>query len=135
VNEVAHIAGEDNSNCDRLSRREQDEPSITVDQMAEEMGIGGTRVLELGSQKEVLNILRMCDSKIALVTESDFIVFWKRTRNAISDFLTLYPTSPIPPYDDVLCREEGTTNPVPFALPPIVPTPPPAHPSFSDYTQ
>ena len=135
VNEVTHIAGKDNLNCDRLSRREQDEPSISVEQMAEEMGIGGTRVLEMGSHEEVMNILRMCDPKIVLVTESDFIDFWKRTRNAISDFLTLYPTSPIPPYDDVAYREEGTTNPVSFALPPIVPPSPPARPSFSDYTQ
>lgn len=41
VKEVTHIAGKDNSNCDRLSRREQDEPHTSVEQMAVEMGIGG----------------------------------------------------------------------------------------------
>jgi hypothetical protein len=91
VNEVTHIAGKDNSNCDRLSRREQDEPSISVEQMAQEMGIGGTRVLELGSQEEVMAILRMCDPKIVLVTESDFIEFWKKTRNAIPNFVSDFP--------------------------------------------
>ena len=91
VNKVTHIAGKDNSNCDRLSRREQDEPSISVEQMAQEMGIGGTRVLELGSQEEVMAILRMCDPKIVLVTESDFIEFWKKTRNAIPNFVSDFP--------------------------------------------
>jgi hypothetical protein len=64
VNEVTHIAGKDYANCDRLSRREQDEPNVSVEQMTDEMGIRGTRVVELGGQEAVMNILRMCDPKI-----------------------------------------------------------------------
>jgi hypothetical protein len=135
VNEVTHIAGKDNANCDRLSRREQDEPNVSVEQMADEMGIGGTRVVELGSQEAVINILRMCDPKIVLATESDFIVFWKRTRRSISEFLTLYPTSPTALYDDVYSSDERYTNRSSYTsqLPPS----PPLHtrPSFSGYNQ
>jgi hypothetical protein len=96
VNEITHIAGKDNSNCDRLSRREQDEPNVSVEQMTDEMGIGGTRVVELDSQEAKMSILRMCDPK--------------RTRGSISEFLTLYPTSPTPPYDDVYNLDKWNTN-------------------------
>jgi hypothetical protein len=135
VNEVTHIAGKDNSNCDRLSRREQDEPNISVEQMAEDMGIGGTRVVELGSQNVVMNILRMCDPKILLTTESEFIFFWKKTRDAISDFLSLYPTSPAPSYHDESNADQESSNLAPSAS--TLPSPPSllSRPSFSDYPQ
>jgi hypothetical protein len=100
VKEVTHIAGKDNVNCDRLSRREQDEPKTSVEQMAEEMGIGGTRVVELGGQEAVMKILRLCNPKIVLATESEFIEFWREARSAISEFLTIYPTVPTPRYDE-----------------------------------
>jgi hypothetical protein len=117
---ITRIAGKDNSNCDRLSRREDDEPSVSVQQMAEEMSIGGTRVVELNSQETAISILRMCNPKIVLATESDFI-FWKKTRSAISDFLTLYPTSLAPAYGQI-------TNPVSQISTP--PTPISAHTPF-----
>jgi hypothetical protein len=40
------------------TRREQDEPNVPVEQTADEMGIGGTRVVELDSLEAVINILR-----------------------------------------------------------------------------
>jgi hypothetical protein len=83
-----------------LSRREQDEPKTSVEQMAEEMGIGGTRVVELGGQEAVMKILRLCNPKIVLATESEFIEFWREARSAISEFLTIYPTVPTPRYDE-----------------------------------
>ena len=51
VNEVTHTAWNDNSNCDRLSRRELDGPSTSVVQMTEEMCMGGTKVVEPGTQE------------------------------------------------------------------------------------
>jgi hypothetical protein len=118
-----------------LSRREQDEPNVSVEQMTDEMGIRGTRVVELGGQEAVMNILRMCDPKIVLATESDFIDFWKRTRSSISEFLTLYPTSPTPHYDDVYNLDERNTNRSSYTSQ-LLPSPPlHTRPSFSDYNQ
>jgi hypothetical protein len=71
VKKVTHIAGADNVKCDRLSRREQDEPQTSVEQIVEEMGFGGVRVVEFGGQVEVMNVLRMCDPRISLDTEHD----------------------------------------------------------------
>ena len=66
MNEVTHTAWNDNSKCDRLSRRELDGPSTSVVQMTGEMRIGGTRVVEPGTQEAVMDILRMCNPKIVL---------------------------------------------------------------------
>jgi hypothetical protein len=118
-----------------LSRREQDEPDVLVEQMTDEMGIRGTRLVELGGQEAVIHILRMCDPKIVLATESDFIDFWKRTRSSISEFLTLYPTSPTPHYDDVYNLDERNTNRSSYTSQLLSSPPLHTHPSFSDYNQ
>lgn len=91
VREVTHIAGEENGNCDRLPRRGI-EPTMSVIDEAADMGITGTAVVEISGQEAVMDILRMCDPRRVLTSESDFVTFWTRTRSAISNFLTLYPT-------------------------------------------
>jgi hypothetical protein len=71
-----------------------------VEQIAEEMIFGGIRVVELGGQVAVMNVLVMCDPRISLDTETDFINFWRDSRKAISELLTIYPTARAPRYDE-----------------------------------
>ena len=91
VREVIHIAGKDNGKCDRLSRRGV-EPKMSVMDEAADMGITGAAVVEINGQEAVIDILRMCDPRTVLTSESDFVAFWTKTRSAISNFLILYPT-------------------------------------------
>jgi hypothetical protein len=90
VREVIHISGVDNVNCDRLSRRGSD-ATLSLEEEAHEMGLGGTTVVEMNGNDSVMEILRLCDPKISLTSELDFICFWKRARNAISEFLSAHP--------------------------------------------
>jgi hypothetical protein len=46
VKEITHIAGEDNERCDRLSRRGSN-PTMSVSEEAEDMGINGAAVVEI----------------------------------------------------------------------------------------
>jgi hypothetical protein len=39
----------------------------------------------------VTKILELCDPKISLKSEQEFIAFWIRARSAIGDFLEAYP--------------------------------------------
>ena len=134
VTEMIHIAGKDNSNCDRLSRRQKYEPDTPIEQMAEEMGIGGTTVMEFDSQEAVMGILRMCDPRVVLASEADFIAFWTKTRSAINNLITLFPISPTLQYNE--SDQPGVmTNPMlsPTSLP--THTFPRMRPSFADYRQ
>lgn len=90
--EVMHIPGDDNVNCDRLSRRGT-EPTMSVAQEAAEMGYGGVSVIEMNGSQDVMEILALCDPRIALNTEPDFISFWARARSAISSFIAAHPLS------------------------------------------
>ena len=83
VREVIHIAGEDNGKCDRLSRSGV-EPKMSVMDEAADMGITGAAVVEIDRQEAVINILRMCDPRTVLTSESDFDIFWTKTRSTIS---------------------------------------------------
>ena len=60
----------------------------------------------------VMRIIRLCDPRIVLATESEFIGFWKEARSAISEFLCLHPTSRTPRYDDEQCSEGDTSTSV-----------------------
>ena len=134
VTEMTHIAGKDNSNCDRLSRREKDEPNTPVEQMANEMGIGTTTVLQLDSQETVMDILSMCDPRILLTSESDFIAFWQKTRSAIYNLLTLFPIPLTQQYNET--EQAGVmSNPVLFTTPLPTHTHARTRPPFADYHQ
>ena len=69
---------------------------MSVMDEAADMGINGAVVLEINGQEAVMDILRMCDPRTVLTSESDFVMFWTRARSAISNFLTLYPTCNTP---------------------------------------
>jgi hypothetical protein len=86
VNEVTHIAGKDNANCDRLSRREG-ATTVSVADEAVEMGVVGGAVLEVNRDEIVMAILRLCNPRTELGSELDFIDFWIRARSAIDSFL------------------------------------------------
>jgi hypothetical protein len=90
VKEVIHIPGDDNVNCDRLSRRGS-EPTLTLKQEAAKIGLEGVEVVEMDDSGVVTKILKLCDPKISLKSEQEFIAFWMRARSAIGDFLEAYP--------------------------------------------
>jgi hypothetical protein len=82
VKEVTHIAGKENANCDRLSRREGATTESVADEAAE-MGVIGGAVLEVNGDESVMAILRLCDPRTELGSEVEFIDFWIRARGAI----------------------------------------------------
>ena len=92
VKEVTHIAGEDNGKCDRLSRRWDlgKTPTMSVSEEAEEMGLGGANVLEMGAVPSVRGIIELCDPRTDLNSESQFITFWLKARRAIDSFVSIY---------------------------------------------
>ena len=68
VSEVTHIAGADNGKCDSLSRR-GGAARESVAQEAADMGLTSARVLSLDLEKGVMDILKLCDPSVELVTE------------------------------------------------------------------
>jgi hypothetical protein len=83
---VTRIAGKDNANCDRLSRREG-AATLSVADEAVEMGVTGGVVLEVNGDESIMAILRLCDPRTELGAESEFIDSWIRARSAIDAFL------------------------------------------------
>lgn len=101
VKEVTHIPGEENEQCDRLSRRwdEGRTPTMSVAEEAEEMGLIGVEVLEMDLDPSVRGIIELCDPRKELSSESQFIDFWMRTRSAIDSFMTAHNHPPQRPSD------------------------------------
>ena len=50
-------------------------------------------MIDLEAEDSVINILRLCDPKVELTTEADFISFWSSAREAIQDFTQRYLSS------------------------------------------
>ena len=75
VKEITHIPGEDNERCDRLSRRGAN-PTMSVSEEAEDMGISGAVVVEMNLDQSIMDIIALCDPRAELSTESQFIEFW-----------------------------------------------------------
>jgi hypothetical protein len=92
VKEVTHIAGEDNKQCDRLSRRWDigKVPTMSVSEEAEDMGLRGVDVLEMDVDSGVRGVVELCDPRTELSTESQFISFWMRARSAIDTFISMH---------------------------------------------
>ena len=86
VKEICHIAVKDNTRRDRLSRRGQ-HPTMSVSEEAAEMGIEHATVVDMNGVASVMEMIALCDPKIRTDTESSFIEFWSRARNAISSFI------------------------------------------------
>lgn len=81
--EVIHIPGDNNVRCDRLPRRGMKGLDVSMKQEMAEMGLGGVTLVEMNGCESVTEILRLCDPRVVLGTESDFV--------AISSFLALHP--------------------------------------------
>ena len=86
VKEITHIAGTENKNCDRLSRRGR-APSMSILEEAEAIGVRGVGVVEIGGDEDIMNLLKLCDPRCELHSEEEFISFWSAARNAIDSFL------------------------------------------------
>jgi hypothetical protein len=89
VKEITHIAGEDNEKCDRLSRRGAS-PKTSILEDAADMGMPGARVLEMSGDETVMGIIELCDPRIQLDSELQFIDFWTSARVAIEKFMAVY---------------------------------------------
>jgi hypothetical protein len=61
--------------------------NLSVADEAVEMGVTGGVVLEVNGDESIMAILRLCDPRIELGLESEFIDFWIRARSAIDTFL------------------------------------------------
>jgi hypothetical protein len=85
VKEVTRIAGEDNEQRDRLSRRWNigKVPTMIVSEEAEDMGMIGVEVVEMGRDPGARGIIELCDPGTELSSESQFISFWMRARSAV----------------------------------------------------
>ena len=93
VREVTHIPGEENEKCDRLSRRGPT-PATTVLEEAREMGIKGGVVIGVNENEEIMGLLRLCDPRRKLESDSDFVAFWTEVRDAVNTFVDHYPPRP-----------------------------------------
>ena len=92
VKEVTHIAGMENRNCDRLSRRGR-APTTSILEEAEAMGVRGADVVEIDSDEDIIDLLRLCDPRCELHSEEEFISFWSAARSSIDSFLRRHPQS------------------------------------------
>ena len=91
VTRIIHIPGENNKNCDRLSRRGA-LSTVTVEEEVRSMGIEGVQIVEVNGEESVMGVLRLCDPRRILVTEADFISFWSEARGAVTKFLHTHNT-------------------------------------------
>ena len=87
VTEVTHIAGLDNKNCDFLSRKGT-HPTTSIAEDVQRMGLGNLAVLDLCGADSAIDIVRLCDPRVQLDSEEDFVRFWVQAKTAIDMFLT-----------------------------------------------
>ena len=92
VREVTHIAGEDNENCDRLSRRGT-KPQRPLEEDVAGMEIGKPEIIELIEIPGVKKLLELCDPKRQF--QSEFFQFWMEAREATRVFLSGFLTHPM----------------------------------------
>ena len=92
VKEVTHIPGTENERCDRLSRRGRT-PTMSIIDEAEAMGVQGVSVVDIDADKDITDILALCEPRSELHSEEDFVGFWSAARNAIDSFLRRHPLS------------------------------------------
>ena len=92
--ETTHIPGKENEICDQLSRRGLN-PKRTVKQHAEELDVGGGRVIDAQEDTTIMTLLRLCSPDIVIESDTQFTRFWREGRDAVDDLIerTSYPNS------------------------------------------
>jgi hypothetical protein len=124
VKEVTHIAGEDNKQCDRSSRRWDigKVPTMTVAEEAEDMGLRGVDVLEMDVDSGVRGVVELCDPRTELSTENQFISFWMRARSAIDTFMSMHnrTQSYVPDNSEGPPQPFSSSSPIFLDIPTIV---------------
>jgi hypothetical protein len=96
VQQVIHIAGVDNDKCDRLSRRGS-HSTVSVAEEAVKMGCGTVGTVEVNGEDSMMGVLRLCDPRRKMTTESEFVAFWSEVRGAIANFLHCHAHPPQQP--------------------------------------
>jgi hypothetical protein len=51
------------------------------------MGIRGGVVIEVNGDEEIMGLLRLCDPRRKLESDSDLIAFWTGVRDAVNTFV------------------------------------------------
>jgi hypothetical protein len=92
VRETTHIPGEQNDNCDQLSRRGLN-PTTTVLQHASNLGITGARYIDISGDTEIMDLLALCSPELSISSDREFTEFWTAARTII-DRLLSRKTSP-----------------------------------------
>jgi hypothetical protein len=90
IREITHIPGEQNDNCDQLSRRGL-HPTTTVTQHAQMLGITQARVIDIPGDSEIMNLIALCNPTISIGTDQQFTEFWTAARTIIDRLLDRHP--------------------------------------------
>ena len=78
-----HIAGVNNIRCDALSRLSESKRSI--EETLGDVGLGGTKVVDLQGRRSVMQLLRCCDPTVQFNDEDSFLDFWNNIKGALGD--------------------------------------------------
>lgn len=90
VREITHIPGEENDNCDQLSRRGS-RSTMSVEEHANKLGIVGATIIEAQDDSDIVTMLRLCDPRISIQSDVEFMKFWNAARAAIDSLLDRTP--------------------------------------------
>ena len=90
IAEAIHIPGKENGLCDRLSRRRGS--SQPVESEARSMGLGKARVIDMQEDSQVIALLTMCDPKVVLSSDKEFVDFWCSARRVVEFIVTPHLT-------------------------------------------
>jgi high-affinity K+ transport system ATPase subunit B len=90
IREITHIPGEQNDNCDQLSRRGL-HPTTTVMQHAQMLGITKARVIDIPGDSEIMDLIALCNPTVSISTDQQFTEFWTAARTIIDRLLDRDP--------------------------------------------
>jgi hypothetical protein len=64
---------------------------MSLSEEAREMGIEGGAAIEVNEDEGVTRILRLCDPRRSLQSDSDFLTFWTEVRDVVGAFVERHP--------------------------------------------
>ena len=74
----------------------------------------GVRVIEMNGDESVMSIMELCDPRIELETERQFVKFWTTARRAIENFIAVYGPRSSSSNGEI---NPNSSFPLPFSLP------------------